>query len=163
MALERFRQSPVVAPEKARLTSILAGELRPTTVVTPERTVAERTRLSPVVVPERVGQNAVVAGERLVPRLSVVMTTQHLSVEQLPLRVLTAMGGLFYPGQLNAITAPDVYGIIIDRERGKRTHIFSREEILKDTVSAPICFQYRIRIEGVKFKTHFSVFTFLCG
>jgi len=52
----------------------------------------------------------------------------------LPLRVLTCRDGLFYAGQLCAITPPDVYGITIDGERGHKPEILSREEILKDTI-----------------------------
>lgn len=51
------------------------------------------------------------------------------------LRVLTAMGGLFYAGQLTAIQPPDVYAITLDGERGNRPHIMSREEILQNAVS----------------------------
>lgn len=65
---------------------------------------------------------------------SCVLTAEHLNNEKGPLRTLTAMGGLFYAGQLSAITAPDVYGVTIDGERGNRPHIYSREEILKDSV-----------------------------
>lgn len=50
-------------------------------------------------------------------------------------RVLTAMGGLFYAGKLSAVTAPDVYAITLDGERGNKPHILSREETLRDAVS----------------------------
>lgn len=53
------------------------------------------------------------------------------------IRVLTAMGGLFYAGCLNAVQPPDVYAVILDGERGNRPHIMSREEILRDAVSDP--------------------------
>lgn len=55
-------------------------------------------------------------------------------VDQSP-RVLTAMGGLFYAGKLSAVTAPDVYAITLDGERGNKPHIMSREETLRDAVS----------------------------
>lgn len=61
------------------------------------------------------------------------LTEALLEVDKL--RVLTAMGGLFYAGQLNAIEPPDVYSITLDGERGNRPHIMSREEILRDAVS----------------------------
>ncbi|XP_030764449.1 protein winged eye isoform X2 [Sitophilus oryzae] len=60
------------------------------------------------------------------------LTEQHLEMDKL--RVLTAMGGLFYAGQLNAIEPPDVYSITLDGERGNRPHIMSREEILRDAI-----------------------------
>lgn len=55
--------------------------------------------------------------------------------DQEKMRVLTAMGGLFYAGQLSAVQPPDVYAITLDGERGNRPHIMSREEILRDAVS----------------------------
>ncbi|XP_046399706.1 mucin-12 [Ischnura elegans] len=53
------------------------------------------------------------------------------------LRALTSPdgGGLLYAGQINAIQAPDVYGITLDGERGHRPHIYSREEILKEAIA----------------------------
>lgn len=60
------------------------------------------------------------------------LTSAHLAIDQL--RVLTAMGGLFYAGRLSAVQAPDVYAITLDGERGNRPHIHSREEILRDAV-----------------------------
>lgn len=61
-----------------------------------------------------------------------------LSLDQLDnggIRVLTAMGGLFYAGCLKAIRAPDVYAVTLDGERGNRPHFLSREEALQDAVS----------------------------
>lgn len=65
--------------------------------------------------------------------LRCILTAEHLETDKL--RVLTAMGGLFYAGQLNAVEPPDVYSITLDGERGNRPHIMSREEILRDAVS----------------------------
>lgn len=62
-----------------------------------------------------------------------ILTAELLEVDKL--RVLTAMGGLFYAGQLNALEPPDVYSITLDGERGNKPHIMSREEILRDAVS----------------------------
>lgn len=62
-----------------------------------------------------------------------ILTAEHLGIDKL--RVLTAMGGLFYAGHLNAVEPPDVYSITLDGERGNRPHIMSREEILRDAVS----------------------------
>lgn len=50
------------------------------------------------------------------------------------LRVLLFRDGLFYEGEVKAIRPPDVYGVVIDNERGHRPHIYSQEEILKDAV-----------------------------
>lgn len=65
-----------------------------------------------------------------------ILTAELLEVDKL--RVLTAMGGLFYAGQLNALEPPDVYSITLDGERGNKPHIMSREEILRDAVSVDI-------------------------
>ena len=51
------------------------------------------------------------------------------------LRVLIKLEGHFYPGQIQAISPPDIYGVLVDRERGNKPHIFSREEVLQDAVS----------------------------
>lgn len=50
-------------------------------------------------------------------------------------RVLTAMGGLFYAGCLSAVQPPDVYAVTLDGERGNRPHFMSREDVLRDAVS----------------------------
>ena len=51
------------------------------------------------------------------------------------LRLLLRIGSHFYAGRLREISAPDIYGIIIDKERGSKPHIFSRQEIIRDAVS----------------------------
>ncbi|XP_072042913.1 LOW QUALITY PROTEIN: uncharacterized protein [Amphiura filiformis] len=50
------------------------------------------------------------------------------------LRVLIPIDGLFHAGYVHAIQAPDVYGVIIDGERGNRPHVFSQEQILQDAI-----------------------------
>lgn len=67
------------------------------------------------------------------PQDKCILTAELLDIDKL--RVLTAMGGLFYAGKLNALEPPDVYSIILDGERGNKPHIMSREEILRDAVS----------------------------
>ena len=49
-------------------------------------------------------------------------------------RVLVKLDGHFYPGKILAISPPDIYGIIVDRERGNRPHIFPRDELLKEVI-----------------------------
>jgi len=49
-------------------------------------------------------------------------------------RVLARFGSHFYPGRLTEVSPPDIYGIIIDKERGNKPHIFSREEIIRDAI-----------------------------
>ncbi|XP_072156002.1 uncharacterized protein [Bemisia tabaci] len=66
--------------------------------------------------------------------LSCSITPEHLSADKLPLRALINIGGLFYAGQLTAIEPPDLYGLTLDGERGHRSHIHTREEILNQAV-----------------------------
>lgn len=56
---------------------------------------------------------------------------KHLVDKQ---RVLATEDGLFYAGHIKPIQPPDVYGIVLDGERGTKPHIFSREEILSDVI-----------------------------
>lgn len=64
---------------------------------------------------------------------SLMLTQEHLYREET--RVLTDMGGLFYAGIMKPLQPPDIYAITLDGERGNKSHIMSREEIFKDTVS----------------------------
>lgn len=66
---------------------------------------------------------------------SCILTAERLDTADLPVRTLTAQEGLFYAGLLNAVTPPDLYSIVLHGERASRPNIYSREEILKDTVS----------------------------
>ncbi|XP_055848750.1 protein winged eye [Episyrphus balteatus] len=62
----------------------------------------------------------------------IVLSNEHLYRKET--RVLTDMGGLFYAGILRPLQPPDVYAITLDGERGNKSHIMSREEILKDAI-----------------------------
>ena len=50
------------------------------------------------------------------------------------LRILKKIDSHFYPGRLTDISAPDIYGIVVDKERGNKPHIFSQEEVLNEAV-----------------------------
>lgn len=50
-------------------------------------------------------------------------------------RVLVLQDGLLYAGYVVPMTPPDVYGVVIDGERGSRPHIYCREELLEQSVS----------------------------
>ncbi|XP_052126700.1 trinucleotide repeat-containing gene 18 protein isoform X2 [Frankliniella occidentalis] len=65
---------------------------------------------------------------------SCVLTAEILETADFPARTLTAQGGLFYAGLLNAVMPPDLYSIILHGERASRPNIYSREEILQDTI-----------------------------
>nr|AAM49885.1 LD15342p [Drosophila melanogaster] len=60
------------------------------------------------------------------------LTSEHLYRDET--RVLTDMGGLFYAGVMKPLRPPDVYSITLDGERGNKSHVMSREDILKDTI-----------------------------
>ncbi|KAH8292320.1 hypothetical protein KR054_008439 [Drosophila jambulina] len=71
------------------------------------------------------------------------LTSEHLYREET--RVLTDMGGLFYAGVMRPLRPPDVYSITLDGERGNKSHVMSREDILKDTVCRSDPFAFDIR------------------
>ena len=50
------------------------------------------------------------------------------------LRILRRIGDYFCPGRLVDISPPDIYGIVVDKERGNKPHIFSQEEVLQEAV-----------------------------
>lgn len=50
------------------------------------------------------------------------------------LRILKKIGSHFYPGRITEISPPDIYGIVVDRERGNKPHIFSQEEVLQEAI-----------------------------
>lgn len=51
------------------------------------------------------------------------------------LRVLISEEGLFHGGSVSGIRPPDIYGVIVDGERGSRPRILSTEELLHEAVS----------------------------
>ena len=50
------------------------------------------------------------------------------------LRMLILQDGKFWPARLNSTKLPDVYGVVIDRQRGNRPIILPRDDILKEAV-----------------------------
>ena len=51
------------------------------------------------------------------------------------LRVLISEDGLFLGGSVTGIRPPDIYGVVVDGERGSRPRILSTEELLNAVVS----------------------------
>ena len=51
------------------------------------------------------------------------------------LRVLISEEGLFHGGYVSGIRPPDIYGVVVDGERGSRPRILSTEELLLVAVS----------------------------
>ena len=54
------------------------------------------------------------------------------------LRILKIIGAHFYPCRLTDISPPDIYGIVIDKERGYEPHIASQEEVINEAVRLTI-------------------------
>ena len=50
------------------------------------------------------------------------------------LRMLILQEGKFWPARLNSTKLPDVYGVVMDRQRGNRPIILPRDDILKEAV-----------------------------
>lgn len=88
--------------------------------------------------PEKAIRDEASVTAQIIDDVRCILTNTHLNIDRL--RVLTAMGGLFYAGHLTAVRAPDVYAITLDGERGNRPHIMCREEILRDAVSVIFTF-----------------------
>ena len=47
--------------------------------------------------------------------------------------------GKFWPARLNSTKLPDVYGVVMDRQRGNRPIILPRDDILKEAVGGTPC------------------------
>ena len=43
--------------------------------------------------------------------------------------------GRFWPSRLNSTQLPDVYGVVMEKQRGNRPQILPRDDILKEAVS----------------------------
>ena len=53
-------------------------------------------------------------------------------------KVLARLDAHFHRGKITAITPPDVYGILKDKDRGNKPYVFSRSDLLQETVSLNI-------------------------
>jgi len=49
-------------------------------------------------------------------------------------RVLVRLDNVMHPGRLTVIVPGDIYGVLVDKERGHKPHVFSREELLQRVV-----------------------------
>ena len=49
-------------------------------------------------------------------------------------RVLVRLDNVMHPGRMNIIVKDDIYGVVVDKERGNKPHVFSREELLERVV-----------------------------
>lgn len=50
------------------------------------------------------------------------------------LRLLVKIDGNFYPGRLNPVRPPDIYGVMLDNERNFRQTYYAREQLLQDAI-----------------------------
>ena len=50
------------------------------------------------------------------------------------LKLLILQEGRFWPSRLNSTQLPDVYGIVMEKQRGNRPQILPRDDILKEAV-----------------------------
>lgn len=50
------------------------------------------------------------------------------------MRVLIKQEGYFYSAKITVLSPPDVYGVIIEHERGRKPHIYCREDLLLQAV-----------------------------
>ena len=53
------------------------------------------------------------------------------------LKLLILQEGRFWPAWLHSTQLPDVYGIVMEKQRGNRPQILPRDDILKEAVSEP--------------------------
>jgi len=67
-------------------------------------------------------------------------------------RVLLRLESVLYPGRVTNIVPPDIYGVIVDKARGNKPHVFSREDLLKRA----------IHDVGVKSKSELEVGSRVC-
>ena len=51
------------------------------------------------------------------------------------LKLLYLQEGRFWPASLNSTQLPDVYGIVMEKQRGNRPQILPRDDILREAVS----------------------------
>ena len=51
------------------------------------------------------------------------------------LKLLILQEGRFWPAWLHSTQLPDVYGIVMEKQRGNRQQILPRDDILKEAVS----------------------------
>ena len=49
-------------------------------------------------------------------------------------RVLLRLDAVMHPGKLTDIVPPDIYGVVVDKERGNKPHVFSTEDLLQRAV-----------------------------
>merc|ERR1712183_322934 len=67
-------------------------------------------------------------------------------------RVLLRLESVLYPGRVTSIVPPDIYGVIVDKARGNKPHVFSREDLLARA----------IHDVGVKCKSELEVGSRVC-
>ncbi len=72
------------------------------------------------------------------------------------LKLLILQEGRFWPARLNSTQLPDVYGIVMEKQRGNRPQILPRDDILREAVSVSIDFTEKMESRQI-----FFIFRFL--
>lgn len=82
------------------------------------------------------------------------------------LKLLILQEGRFWPSRLNSTQLPDVYGIVMEKQRGNRPQILPRDDILKEAVryqtknvpyKSPIIQFYRFSRSSLKINPNFPL------
>ena len=50
------------------------------------------------------------------------------------LKMLTLQEGRFWPARLNSTPLPDIFGVVVEGQRGNRPNIMARDDILNQAV-----------------------------
>ena len=58
------------------------------------------------------------------------------------LKILTLQEGRFWPARLNSTPLPDIFGVVVEGQRGNRPNIMARDDILNQAVST-VVFNHR--------------------
>ncbi|XP_078611747.1 uncharacterized protein LOC144882081 isoform X11 [Branchiostoma floridae x Branchiostoma japonicum] len=72
------------------------------------------------------------------------------------LRVIIPIDGLFHTGYVDEIQPPDVYGVVIDGQRGHRPQVYSQEQILQEALHDVKPGSVRFLPEGTRVSAYWS-------
>ncbi|XP_066292516.1 trinucleotide repeat-containing gene 18 protein-like isoform X5 [Branchiostoma lanceolatum] len=72
------------------------------------------------------------------------------------LRVIIPVDGLFHTGYVDEIQPPDVYGVVIDGQRGHRPQVYSQEQILQEALHDVKPASVRFLPEGARVSAYWS-------
>ena len=67
------------------------------------------------------------------------------------LKLLILQEGRFWPARLNSTQLPDVYGIVMEKQRGNRPQILPRDDILKEAVRFIIFYMMEKKLSQISY------------